>query len=250
MRIHDLGIIALRPSTRRRVRFWAWTLTFLAVLVVVLSNRWVINSTDAYLYAYHDWSLLPQNEIGVVLGASAYTDEGKPSSEFHGRIRAAAELYKLGKVKVLIVSGANPDETYNEPRRMWRELVKAGVPPAVIKMDFAGFRTLDSIVRAQAVWGQSRFTVITQRYHAYRAVFIGRKLGLSVVAYLAPLGKTGDEPGSRNPPREILARTKSVLDLVFLGTQPKFLGQPESVEILPDAEDVTPDPLEAPPTPL
>lgn len=235
----------MRPSTRRRLRFWIWTLLFLAVLAVALSNRWVINSSDAYLYGYHDWALLPQNDIGVVLGASAYTEEGNPSPEFHGRIRAAADLYKLGKVKVLIVSGANPDATYNEPRRMWRELVKLDVPQEAIKMDFAGFRTLDSIVRANAVWGQSRFTVITQRYHAYRAVFIGRKLGLSVIAYIAPLGKTGEDMGSRNPPREILARAKAVLDLLFLGTQPKFLGQPESVEILPPSSADT-DPLLVP----
>src|SRR5262249_60493660 len=96
-----------------------------------------------------------------------------------------------GKVKKLIVSGANPDSTYNEPRKMWQELTKAGVPPADITMDFAGFRTLDTIIRAQTVFGLNRATIITQRYHAYRAVFIGRKLNINVVAYPA----TGEETG-------------------------------------------------------
>lgn len=223
----------MKPWTRRLLRRWLISGVFVFALVVLLANRWVINSTDAYIYK--DWALLPDTDVGVVLGTSKYMQNGEPSPEFRGRIEAAAQLYQNGKLKHLIVSGANPDETYNEPRAMRRELVKLGVPESVITMDFAGFRTLDSIVRAEAVFGLTRYTIITQRYHSYRAVFIGRKLGVKVVAYIAPATRDGGY-GSRNPPREIFARVKAVLDLFLLSTQPKFLGEREHIQLSPESE--------------
>ncbi|MEW6167629.1 MAG: ElyC/SanA/YdcF family protein [Pseudomonadota bacterium] len=223
----------MRPSTRRLLRRWLLIGAGTFALIVLLGNRWVINSTDAYIF--ENWALLPFNEVGVVLGTSKYLQSGKPSPEFRGRISAAAELYRNGKLKHLIVSGANPDSTYNEPRRMSQELVKLGVPQSAITMDFAGFRTFDSIVRAEAIFGLHRFTVITQKYHSYRAVFIGRKLGLKVVAYLAPATSEGSH-GLRHPPREVFARTKAVLDIFLLRTEPRFLGNPEPIRLTPEAE--------------
>ncbi len=224
----------MKPWTRRFLQRWLITGLLAVGLVVLLGNRWVINSTDAYIYK--DWALMPDNDVGVVLGTSKYMENGKPSPEFRGRIEAAAELYKNGKLRHLIVSGANPDQSYNEPRAMRRELVKAGVPDSAITMDFAGFRTLDSIVRAQAIFGLQQFTIITQRYHSYRAVFIGRKLNLKVVVFISPATADGGY-GSRNPPREVLARVKAILDIFLLSTEPKFLGEPETIKLAPDATD-------------
>ena len=188
---------------------------------MVLANRWVINSTDAYLYA--DSSLMPDNEVGVVLGCSPYVTGGGPSAQFHGRMQAAAELYKLGKVHKLIVSGANPDQRYNEPKKMREALLELGVPGEAITMDFSGDSTLDSIMRAQVVFGLQRVTVITQRYHAYRALFIARKTGIHAVAFAAPLANRGG-PGLRHPPREVLARLLAVWNLFLLRTEPRLLG--------------------------
>lgn len=213
---------------KRRLRRLLWWSLLLFAVVVVLANRWVINSSDSYLYS--NAAQLPQNDVGIVLGTSSYTRDGDSNPQFHARVAAAAELYRLGKVKHLIVSGANPDSTYNEPRRMWQELTKAGIPAKDITMDFAGFRTLDSLARASQVFGLTRCTIITQRYHAYRAVFLGKKLGIRPVAFIAPIAP-GKDQGPRNPPREIFARLKAVLDLFVLQTQPKFLGQPEPIAI-------------------
>ena len=214
-------------------------------MVVTLANRWVINSADAYMYT--DASLLPNTEVGLVLGTSPHLADGSASPYFYGRMRAAVDLYQQGKIRHIIVSGANPDSTYNEPRRMWQELVKAGIPQKDVTMDFAGFRTLDSIQRAQAVWGLSDFTVITQRSHCFRAVFLGKKLGLNVVGYVARLGNQGDEYGPRNPVREIFARALAVFDLVLLKTEPKFLGAPEHLELRP-AEPPPTSPVSVTPT--
>lgn len=227
----------MRRKRRLRKLFW-WSLGLFAVFVL-LCNRWVINSTDAYLYT--NFALLPENDVGIVLGTSSYTREGDPNPQFYARVQAAAQLYEIGKIKRIIVSGSTASN-YNEPRRMQEELSKAGVPDKDITMDFAGDRTLDSLARAQQVFGLQRCTIVTQRYHAYRAVFLGKKLGMRVAAYLAPIAP-GGELGRRNPPREIFARVKAVLDLFVLKTQPRFLGARRPVESQPEQE------IETPPSP-
>lgn len=203
--------------------------SLLAALLVLLGNMWVVNNSEAYVYS--NWAQLPDNEVGLVLGTSPYTQGGESNPHFKGRIAAAVELYQLGKVRHLLVSGANPDASYNEPRKMWQALTAAGVPAAAISMDFAGLRTFDSLARAQQVFGLDRVTVITQEYHAYRAVFIGKKLGMQPVAYAAP----GDESGPAFQPfaREVFARVQAILDIFLLETRPKFLGAPEILPIEP-----------------
>lgn len=198
-----------------------------AVVILGLANRWVINSTDAYLY--DDSSLMPENEVGLVLGCSPFLRDGGPSPQFHGRMQAAAELYRLGKVRRLIASGANPDSRYNEPKKMREALLELGVPSEAIVMDFAGDSTFDSIARAQVVFQLPRVTIVTQKYHGYRALFLARKTGVQAVAYAAPFaGQSGH--GFRHPPREILARLLAVLDLFVLRTQPRLLG-PEAPSV-------------------
>jgi SanA protein len=210
----------------RRLRRWSLIIAVVLLGTVALLNNWVVNNT--YSYIFDDWSLLPDNDVGLVLGTSPYTRGGAPNPQFYGRIHAAAQLYQLGKIKRIIVSGANPDSTYNEPRAMRRELVKSGVPPQAIYMDFAGFRTFDSVARAQVIFGLDRVTIITQRYHAYRAVFVAKKLHMKVVAYAAP----SDEIGTftRTMLREVLARVRVILDIYVLHTEPKFLGVPQPVD--------------------
>ena len=204
------------------ISFWT------VALIVLGGNRWVINSSDAYIT--DKWALLPDNDVGLVLGTSPYLSSGKTSPAFQGRIDAAAELYRVGKVKHLIVSGANPDETYNEPRAMRKALMQAGVPEEAITLDFAGFRTLDSVVRAKQVFKLDRFTVVTQKYHTYRAVFIARKFGVPAYAFIAPANADG-RPGNRHPVREVVARVAAILDIFVLRTKPKFLGAPEEVPV-------------------
>jgi SanA protein len=211
---------------KRAIRRWTLTLLLVGAGIGWLGNHWVINNTEAYVYS--DYALLPSNDVGLVLGTSPYARNGSPNPQFYGRIQAAVQLYQLGKVKHLIVSGANPDASYNEPRAMWRELTKQGVPPQAITMDFAGFRTFDSVTRAQLVFGVDKITVITQRYHAYRAVFIGKKEHMQIVAYAAQ----GDDSGvpMRQLVREWFARIRAIFDIYLLQTTPKFLGQPEPIE--------------------
>lgn len=202
----------MNPRLQRRLRrALGWGGVLLAV-IVLLSNRWVINSTDSSLF--RDNSLLPENDTALVLGCSPFASSGKPNPQFRGRMQAAAELYRLGKARRLILSGANPDSRYNEPKKMREALLELGVPSEAMVLDFSGDSTYESITRAKVVYGLSEFTIVTQKYHAYRALFLARKMGVHAVAYQAPIDGVG-ESGFRHPPREVLARVAAVIDVLI-----------------------------------
>ncbi len=213
-------------------RLWLWGmgitagLLFGAAAFSFTCNQRVIDSAKPFVI--QDISTLPNSDVGLVLGTSTYTRSGASNRLFDTRMWAAANLYNLGKVKHLLVSGANPDETYNEPRKMYKALVAVGVPPEAITMDFAGFRTLDSVVRANKVFGQSSFIIVSQEFHNYRAVYLARAKGLDVLAYAVP----EEEPGQnfRTELREFFARVGAVLDVHVFNTQPRFLGEPVPLE--------------------
>lgn len=222
-------------------------LTALAVLgglllALLAANAWVVGTSRGYVY--DDIERLPDNEVGLVLGTSPYTRQGNRNLLFRHRIHAAAELYAAGKVQHLLLSGANPDETYNEPRKMYQALVQLGVPPEAMTFDFAGFRTLDSVVRAREVFSLDRVTIISQRFHDYRAVFIARNRGLDAVAYTRP------EEDARQPlrteTREYLARGMAVLDLFVLFKRPKYLGERRTI-LFRDSPDTKKGGPEGPP---
>jgi SanA protein len=165
---------------------------------------------------------LPAREVGLVLGTSEWLSGGGRNPYFKNRIEAAAELYKNGKVRRLIVSGDNRADNYNEPADMRKALIAQGVPDRAITSDFAGLRTLDSIVRAKEVFGLTKLTVISQRQHNERALLIARHYGIDAIAFCAKNVPLRD--AFRTHVREWLARVKVVLDLYILHTQPRHLG--------------------------
>ena len=168
---------------------------------------------------FDDPAPLPRNKAGLLLGTSSRLKGGGRNPYFYNRVAAAARLYRAGKVDNLIVSGANPSRFYNEPLELRRELIKEGVPAGRIYMDYAGRRTLDSVLRCSEVFGQRGFTVISQEFHVRRAVYMGRRLGLDVVGFSAPGVAPGE--GHRADSREHLARLVMFADLL-LGRRPRF----------------------------
>ena len=167
---------------------------------------------------------IPTNRVGLVLGCSPKVRNGNPNQYFHKRMKAAAELYRAGKVEFLLASGDNATRHYDEPTAMRAALIDLGVPEERIFLDYAGFRTFDSVVRANRVFGQHSLTVISQEFQNRRALYIARHLDLDMIAFNA--GNVSGLIGFRSHIREFLARVKMVLDLYFLGTEPKFLGEP------------------------
>lgn len=167
-------------------------------------------------------SQLKASQVGIVLGTSPKTG-GHDNKYFQHRMEAAASLYKSGKVKCLLLSGANPSQYYNEPKEMKMALVKLGVPEKVIVLDYAGLRTLDSVVRAKKIFGVNDAIFVSQAFHNHRALFIAQHFGMKASAYNAEDVSVNASVKTRG--REVLARVKMFLDLHILKTQPRFLGE-------------------------
>lgn len=198
-------------------------LSLLAVVVGVVSLHTAI-SRNTERKVFSDIALLPNNHVGLLLGTAKYQPGGGINPYFSNRIDAAVELYEAGKIQYIIASGDNEHESYNEPLQMRLSLLERGVPNEFIVLDYAGFRTLDSVVRTAEVFGQKRFTVVSQRFHNERAVYIGTYFGYDVVGYNA----ADIEPtsGVQTRLREYLARVKAIMDLHIVGRTPRFLGEP------------------------
>lgn len=200
----------------RKLRWVLLAAAAATVLFAAAANCWILYRTEDLMYS--DPALLPQNEVGLVLGTSKYLPGGGESRDFRKRIDAAALLFREGRIRHILASGTGLDDDYDETATMKAELEERGVPASAITLDPAGLRTLDSVVRASRVFGLQRFTIISQEYHNPRAVFIGIYHGLDVVAFCAE-DAPPDEP-RRTTRREFFARIKAVIDLYLLGTEP------------------------------
>ncbi len=193
---------------------------------VLAANRTCRQLSTGRIFA--SATTVPANEVGLVLGTSKVTRRGQPNLHFNQRIAAAATLYQAGKVQHLLVSGDNHIASYDEPTDMRNALIAAGVPANAITCDYAGFRTLDSVVRAKEIFNLPRCTIITEAYHCPRALWIARQHGLEAVAFAAP--DVGLKSWSlRAEVREQFARTWCAVDLYLLHRQPKFLGPKEPI---------------------
>lgn len=178
---------------------------------------------------FSDTRDLPGRDVALVLGTASSPDGKHVNTFFYNRVRAAYDLYRAKKVRHFILSGDNHREQYNEPRDMMDLLVQFGVPPSKITLDYAGFRTLDSVVRSKKVFGQERICIVSQAFHTPRAIFIARHHGIDAVAYNAEINR--DNLKYRQVLfREYLARVKAFLDLYILDTQPRFLGAKETIK--------------------
>ncbi|MCX8601380.1 MULTISPECIES: ElyC/SanA/YdcF family protein [unclassified Gilliamella] len=190
----------------------------LIMVIIIGLDRWISYKTAPYIY--HDADKLPHRAIGVVLGTSKYVQGGGINGFYRSRIEGAINLYWQKKVDYLILSGDNALLSYNEPITMKKDLIKAGIPQESIVLDYAGFRTLDSVVRANKVFNADDFTIITQEFHCERAIFIALAQGIQAQCFAVP------SPSSMKLVRirEIFARVKAFIDLYILDNQPKYLG--------------------------
>ena len=186
-------------------------------------------------YCYDDVENIPPRDVALLLGVAKITPAGNPNAFFKGRIEAAAKLYHAGKIRHMIISGDNSRKDYNEPLDMKNALIEKGVPETAMTLDYAGFRTLDSVVRAREIFSCKKITVISQRYHAERALYIAGKYGIDAIAFAA-----ADTPwkwlNERNWKREKFARCAAWLDLNILRRSPRYLGEKVDLKITSNAQ--------------
>ncbi|MBC7571504.1 MAG: YdcF family protein [Spirosoma sp.] len=218
---HDYADDSPREAMGVRVLKWVVKISvavvFCVALITLICNWWVMYDTRDQ--AYFNIDKLPVNEVGLVLGTSKFVASGKENLFFRYRMEASARLWKAGKVKFLILSGNNDSEYYNEPVDMQRALIKLGIPASVMTLDYAGYRTFDSVVRCKEVFNQEKITIISQNFHNTRALFISNHEAIQAVAFAAQ--DVPDGYSFRTLVREYLARPYAMLDVFLLRPQPK-----------------------------
>ncbi len=196
-------------------------LLLFSLLIALCCNIWLVWTTKKQLFS--EIQRIPSNKVGLVLGTSKFFANGSQNLFFRYRIEAAVALFQAQKIRHIIVSGDNSKIAYNETQDMKNALVAEGIPDSCITLDFAGFRTFDSVIRCNKVFGQSSFTIISQEFHNQRAVFIGNSLGLEVVGFNAKA--VVDAHSFKTLIREFFAKTRAVFDIYIFHAEPKFLGE-------------------------
>ena len=205
----------------------------LLILITLTGILWIFISklnndiTKTYSpHIYHDTKNIPHKKAALLLGTAKYA-HGRENLFFNARIHAAYELFKSKKVDAIVVSGDNGNKNYDEPTDMKDDLVKLGVPEKFITLDYAGFSTLDSMIRSYEVFGLDDFVVVSQPFHIQRALYIAEQKKIKAIGYAAK--DVQGFFGKKVLAREILARFKAFLDIHVLNTEAKFYGKKEKV---------------------
>lgn len=208
---------------RKKYLWWLCGITFLILATAFAINLYIINSASGLLY--DKVNEIPFRKTALVLGTSKYFSKGNMNLFYKNRMIAAAQLYHSGKVNQFILSGDNATMSYNEPHMMKKDLVALGIPDSVLFLDYAGFRTLDAVVRAKKVFGQDSVIIISQKFHTTRAVFLAQYFNLNAIGFNAQNVSFNNSP--KTFIREYFARVAAFLDVKIFHTQPKFLGEKE-----------------------
>lgn len=197
---------------------------WLTVLVFFCDSIVTSNAEGKVFKVAYD---LPKKKTALLLGTSKYLGWKSENLYYKFRIEAALDLWNAKKVDFFLISGDNGSKNYNEPKMMKDDLIKRGVPKDRIYLDYAGFRTFDSVIRARDIFGQNSFVVVSQDFQVERAIFIASKNNIEAIGFSAKSVSYKFNPQMYL--RELLARTLMMLDLYILGTEPKFSG--EKIEI-------------------
>lgn len=203
----------------RRVVLFLLTVLLTVLLVVAYANFTAIWGSWGRLF--DDVARVPVTQVGLVFGTTDRVN-GRENLYFRYRIDAAVRVWKSGRIKTVIVSGDNRSHYYNEPEKMKQALVERGIPKDRIVCDYAGLRTLDSVVRAKEIFGTNSILFISQQFQNERAIYLAKAHGMDAYGFNAQDVET--QAGLKTKVREVGARVKMWLDVNFLGTRPVHLG--------------------------
>ena len=203
---------------------FALLLLVISVFSIFLSNRAIENNATEKVFSSTE--NIPKNKVGLILGTSKRLSNGRINLYYQFRLNAAIKLFKSNKIEFIVISGDNGSKSYDEPTDFKNDLIKAGIPSEKIFLDYAGFRTLDSVVRIKEIFDQSSVTIISQKFHNERAIYLAEHFNIKAIGFNAK-GISG-KYGLKVQLREYLARVKVFVDILF-NVEPKFLG--DKIEI-------------------
>ena len=205
---------------KRILKFILFGIVFL-LITIFICNKVVVNNAKERVF--NSVNNISTNKVGLVLGTVKYLRNGRVNLYYKFRLEATIKLYNSKKINYIVVSGDNGFKKYDEPTTFKEDLVKVGIPEDRIYLDYAGFRTLDSMVRIKEIFGQDSITVISQQFHNERALFLADTYNIKAIGYNAK--SISGKYALKVNLREYLARVKLFIDILF-NTQPKYLGEP------------------------
>ncbi len=222
----------MKATTKSAIRRWfkrlalaILALVFALVAIVAYANITAVWASRGRIFS--EVSKLPATKVGLVFGTTDRVS-GRENLYFRYRIDAAAKVWEAGKVETLILSGSRSnDRYYDEPEKMKLALMERGVPADRIVCDTKGIRTFDSVVRAKEIFGADSILFISQRFQNERAIYLAKAHGIKAFGFNAR--DVQPQAGLKTKFREVGARVKMWLDVNFLNTRPKHLGQKEAL---------------------
>jgi SanA protein len=217
----------MKPAGKGRFKLWFRRVLGVLVLVLLLFLGVVAYANFTAIWAsrgrlFSNVEDLPQTKVGLVFGTTDRVN-GRENLYFRYRIDAAVRVWKSGRLKTLIVSGDNRSQYYNEPEKMKQALIERGIPANRVVCDFAGLRTLDSVVRSKEIFGTDSILFISQQFQNERAIYLAKANGIEAYGFNARDVET--QAGLKTRIREVGARVKMWLDVNFLNTRPSHLGE-------------------------
>ena len=203
---------------KRVIKICAWgagVFVVVCIALMLICNQIVVNNAEGK--AFSDIDSIKYNKVGLLLGTTPQARITKVKNYFFiYRLDAAEQLYRAGKIEKILISGdENSLDGVNEPECMKDSLVARGIPASAIILDGKGYRTINSIVNANKVFGLKSFTIISQEFHNERALYQAEHLGLDVEnlqAYNAKMPKS--RRAYITTIREYFARVKMFWDLL------------------------------------
>jgi len=205
------------------IRKLKWIIVFISILVItviIVANGKIEKSTNSLVY--DNLMQIPHNNVGLLLGTSKRLKTGQLSPFFTNRIKATVDLFNAGKIDFIVASGDDRKKNDNEPLDMKNALINLGIPGNKIFLDYGGFRTYESVLRLNKIFGQKTFTIISQDFHNRRAIYISQHMDLHAIGFNAE--DVDSFIGFKTKLREKFARVKVFIDFM-IKKEPKFLGQ-------------------------
>jgi SanA protein len=170
---------------------------------------------------------VPAARVAIVFGAGLLRD-GSAGPVLRDRVETAVQLYRLGKVNKLLMSGDNRFVEYNEPEAMRQYALDLGVPDEDIVLDYAGRRTYDTCYRADAIFQVDSAILVTQSFHLPRALFLCNWFGVESTGVEANNSYFRKISRLYWHTRELFATAQSVWDVYVTKPLP-VLGDPEPI---------------------
>jgi SanA protein len=167
--------------------------------------------------------------VAIVFGAGLARGR-RPSPVLYDRVATAADLYRTGRVRKLLLSGDNRFVEYNEPEVMRATARALGVPDEDIVLDYAGRRTYDSCYRARDIFAVTHAVVVTQKFHLDRALYLCDAMGIDAVGVDADRRAYGDQAEVWWLMREVPATAAAMLDVNVLHPTP-VLGERMPIDV-------------------